>query len=71
MSADLILNYLKMNIYFNRAMHASCSAMERGAYFSPSITIYEIAQRDMLCLSDEEVFSTHDGITDEDDTEIW
>lgn len=53
-------------------MHASCSAMERGAYFSPSITIYEIAQRDMLCLSDEEVFSTHDGITDEEDiTGIW
>lgn len=61
-----------MNIYFNRAMHPSCSAMERGAYFSPSITIYEIAQIDMLCLSDEEVFSTHDGITDEEDiTGIW
>ena len=62
-----------MNIYFNRAMHPSCSTMERGAYFSPSITIHEIAQREMLCLSDEELPFTHDGITgvDKEDIDIW
>lgn len=60
-----------MNFYFDRIVRASCSASERGAYFSPAITIFEMAHKDIVCLSPEEMYSVHDDIQEEDTTDIW
>ena len=49
------------------------SGMEVSDYFAPAITVIELAQETSICTVSQvdPLYSTHDGINEDDSVSIW